>query len=623
MIPTPFRSLAIPGLLLAACLASTATRAADAPRPNIVLITSDDQGYADFSSRGTGQVDTPHLDRLESQSRVFNRFYVEPACAPTRASLHTGRSFVRTGVWNVHFGGDYIGLGETLLPQVLASAGYATGFVGKWHSGKTPGYLPHERGFDVAVPVTMHDHQGNEMTINNPPERLQQFLPYARAPEPGWTVDRIAAEATRFMEANRSRPFFLEIAHVAPHSPWVAPDELIAKYRARGQSARFAALNALIEHMDASIGRVLAELDRLGLAENTLVLFVSDNGYVHNTIGPHAGELTRAEITRRNPRGLRGHKGFIHEGGILAPLYARWPARIHPGATDVIGHVTDLLPTLADVASVPAAQLPPRLDGRSLLPALLDPAAPPPDRIIFGAALQVPARGRKHRPPLQPGRDLAAERTRLDYVEASLYARDGRLKLIKSGGDRLELFDLQDDPQEKTDLAALRPQETQRLEGALRAWFADVLAEPLPYASPTFVIGRPPGGVLHFNGAWKLTGDMQGNGDWAHSLSATKADSSVEWRVRVEKPGTYAAWLEADVAGPGRSVAVAAGGNRLQATLAEASLHELGSIEIGAGVETVTFTLLDPGAGSAPGIPDLRNIVLAPCLANTSRTRSP
>ncbi|MBI2513231.1 MAG: sulfatase-like hydrolase/transferase [Opitutae bacterium] len=600
--------------LAAAAIVVVTSACAGESKPNIVLIVSDDQGYADYSSRGTGQVDTPHLDRLETQSRVFNSFYVEPACAPTRASLLTGRSFIRTGVWSVHFGGDYIGLGETLLPQVLASAGYVTGHIGKWHSGKTPGYLPHERGFGSAVITTMHDHWQNAMAVNEAPRRLADAEYYGPRPDAGWNVDRVNTEAARFLAEHRDRPFFLQVAYVEPHAPWEASEELRAKYKARGQSDRFASLNALIEQMDRSIGRLLADLDRLGLAENTVVLFLSDNGYVHHNVGRFAGELDEHEIAQRNPRHLRGQKGTIYEGGILSPLYVRWPSHIKPGATGFLSHVTDLLPTLADLGRVPAANLPGRLDGRSLVPALLDPAATQPDRIVFGSAMRVPARGRKQSPPLAAGRDLDAERTRLDYQEAHLYARDPRFKLVKGARNQLELFDLRDDPSESHDVSARFPADKQRLEVALRSWFASVLEEPLPFASPTYLIGRSPAGVLLFNGAWKLTGDFRGNELWALSSSATQAGSSVEWHVRVERPGAYTVWLQADIAGADRRVALQAGTQRIDAALSPGSLHQLGRIEIGADVQRVTFTLVNPGSDSKPGIADLWNVVLEPVM---------
>lgn len=603
-------------LLLALLLAPLAAlHAADAPtqKPNILLIVSDDQGYADFSRNGTGQVDTPHLDRLAAESRVFDRFYVEPACAPTRASLLTGRSFIRTGVWNVHFGGDYIGLEETLLPQILKGTGYQTALIGKWHSGKTPGYLPHQRGFDFALPVTMHKHVDNDFTINDAPLQLARIYPYEAQTYHGWTADHMADEAVRYLEAHRTNPFFLQLAYVSPHSPWDAPPQLIQKYLGRGQNERFAALNGLIEHLDASIGRVLAGLERLGLSENTIVLFLSDNGFVHKNEGRLKGELTPAEIAQRNPLGLRGTKGTIYEGGIRSPLFVRWPARIQPGTTQWLAHVTDILPTLAEVAGMPAAQLPARLDGRSFLPALLDVRkSQPPARVIFGSRLEVPARDRTPDPPLATGRDLAAEHERLDYAVANLYARDDRFKLIKEGAKVLALYDLIADPKEKTNVAADFPQDVRRLETALRAWFDDVLKNETPYTSPTFVVGREPGTVLHFNGAWKLTGDMQGADQWAHSLSATRTGAAVEWHVKVEKPGLYNAWLQADVEGPRRVVALTAGETKLEAKLVRGKLHELGRLPIPAGLQTLTFTLQDPVTGPQPGITKLWNIVLEP-----------
>ncbi|MBI2513223.1 MAG: sulfatase-like hydrolase/transferase [Opitutae bacterium] len=619
-------SLALASAVDAMAAAPSAPAASSAPaRPNFLIILSDDQGYDDLSSHGNRFAETPRLDRLAAQSREFTQFYVEPACAPTRASLLTGRSFVRTGVWSVHFGGDYLPLEETTFAERLRDAGYATACIGKWHNGKIPGYLPGDRGFQTVTIADLYIHQNNGFHISNAPKVLADVAPYADRTRSGDTADRLADDAIAFLRENKDRPFCLYLPHIAVHSPWEAPPELIEKYRKKGCSERLAALYALLEQMDHAIGRVLDELDTLQLAQNTVVLFFSDNGAVHTTVGTHAGRLTPADIAVRNVSQLRGAKASIFEGGIRSPLMVRWPGKISPRKTDVIAHVTDVFPTLIDLAGAPP---PPtgakRLDGISLKPLLLD-AGTLPERTLFGSELNIPAPtrmksapGQTKASPVREGLDLEADRAAANYGNAHLYARTQRFKLVKRGAKR-ELFDMAADPAEKTDVSVQFPAEAAALGASLKHWYEDILAHDRPYQAPLHLIGRPgaPGAVMHFNCARQLTGDFVGNGEWAHSLQASKSGSTATFAVRVVTPGRYRVVLEATVKANGFRGALTCGDRTTSAVLAPGEVHELGTIDVPANASEAVFTLEQNGHADTAGV-EFWNIVLLTASSSKS-----
>lgn len=580
--------------------ASCAMAASNAARPNFLIILSDDQGYDDLSSHGNKFAETPRLDRLAAQSLEFTRFYVEPACAPTRASLLTGRSFVRTGVWSVHFGGDYLGLDETTFANRLGAAGYATGLYGKWHNGKTPGYLPADRGFHEVAIAELYSHKDNEYRIDDSPRVLADVEPYRKKVTPQFAADRLADDAIAFLRRNKSKPFCLYLPHIAMHSPWEAPPELMAKYKKKGCSDRFAALCGLLEQMDTAIGKVLDEVDTLGLAENTVVLFFSDNGMVHNTIGTYAGKLSEAEAAARNVSNLRGTKGTIYDGGIRSPLMVRWPGKIRPGKTDTIAHVTDIFPTLMDFAGIAAPAGAKPLDGRSLQPLLLGQPNPHADRVIVGAALGIPSPIRAKAVQIRRGLDLVADAASVTFPQARLYARSQQFKLVKSGPNS-ELFNMAADPSETKNVAAQYPDETRKLTAHLKAWYASMREHDRPYQSPLSLIGQAgaPGGIIHFNSARRLTGDFTGKGEWAHSLTAAEPGSTASFGVRVVTPGRYRVVLEADVKRAGYRGSVSCGSGNTAADLSLGNIHELGVIEIPAGATELTFTLEGAATASA------------------------
>jgi arylsulfatase A-like enzyme len=303
-------------------MAVTMAQAVEQKQPNIILILADDLGYGDLSLHGSTVIETPHLDRLGAESMQFRNFSVHPACAPTRASLLTGRHHLRTGVWGVHGGTDFMNLDELTIAEVLKEAGYETGMWGKWHSGKTDGYYPWDRGFDEAYYAQLYRYRDNEGLLNGKPHTLK-----------GWTCERLTDMAIEFIQKERDQPFFAYLPYLTPHGIWDAPPEEIEYYTKKGLSKEFATLAGMISFMDKNIQRLLTAVDDQGLRENTIILFMSDNG----PISGHGKKrwITEEEKRQRNaPLNLRGGKGTLWQNGIRSPLFIRWPRVVKPGICD-------------------------------------------------------------------------------------------------------------------------------------------------------------------------------------------------------------------------------------------------------------------------------------------------
>ena len=314
-------ALAVMAVLL--CLAAT-SRAVSA-QPNIVLIVADDLGYGDLSANGNPDVLTPNLDALMGQSIAFDRFFVSPVCAPTRAALLTGRYPLRTGVRGVTGGRENMRPAETTLAETLRAAGYRTGLFGKWHNGEHVPLTPGSQGFDRFLGFT-YGH------INDYFDAALEDEGGKAVPTRGYITDVLTSAAMDFVTQNRDRPFFAYLAYNAPHKPYQVPDAEFDRFRARGMSAQLASVYGMIVRLDAQIGRLLRHLDATGLAENTVVVFMSDNG----AGGP-----------QRYNAGMKGRKGSVDEGGGRVPLLVRWPARWPHGArvSQIAAHI-DLYPTL-------------------------------------------------------------------------------------------------------------------------------------------------------------------------------------------------------------------------------------------------------------------------------------
>ena len=325
--------------------------------PNVVVFLTDDQGWGDLSANGNSGLATPHVDSLARDGASFQNFYVCQVCAPTRAEFLTGRYHARTGVSGVSRGDGRLNADETTIADVFQSAGYQTAAFGKWHNGTQPPLHPLNRGFDQFYGFTS-GHWGHYFS---PPLDLNG----KRVKGNGFVIDDFTDHALTFIEANRSRPFFCYLAYNTPHSPMMVPDKYYEKFDNKDPALRHrdpkredimmtrAAL-AMCENIDWNVGRVLSKLESLGLTEDTIVVYFSDNG-------PNS---------YRWNGGMKGRKGSLDEGGLRSPLFVRFPKRIKSGRQiTTLSAAIDLLPTLTDLAAIERRSSKP-LDGRSLAPLL-------------------------------------------------------------------------------------------------------------------------------------------------------------------------------------------------------------------------------------------------------------
>jgi arylsulfatase A len=408
-----------------------ASRLTAAP-PNVVLILADDLGVNDLHCYGRTDHHTPHLDRLAAQGARFTSAYAAcPVCSPTRAALMTGKSPARLHLTTFLPGrpdapsqkllhpkiNQQLPLAEKTLAEYLKDAGYATGCFGKWHLGGQ-GFLPTVQGFDVYEPgranTTPTDAEGGKGEYE------------------------LTAKAAAFVEKNKDRPFFLYLPHNTPHIPYAAKPKLVTK-NAKAFEPTYA---AVIESMDEAVGLLLKTLDDLKLAENSIVIFTSDNGGLHVPEGPHQ------KITHNTP--FRAGKGYLYEGGIRVPLIVRWPGKVKAGRTIAEPVITtDWLPTLLEWTG---GKAPGGLDGVSLA-GLLTGAGRLPDRNLFWHLPHYTNQG--------------------SWPSGAV--RAGRWKLIENYGGTLELYDLAADPGETAPVS--RPQLIGRLQDLLAAWRREVGAQ--------------------------------------------------------------------------------------------------------------------------------------------------
>ena len=411
-----------------------------AAQPNILVLIVDDLGYGDLSSYGAKDLQTPHVDKLMASGMRFDSFYANcPVCSPTRAALLSGRYQELVGVPGVvrtHAENNwgYLKQDALLLPQVLKPLGYHTAIIGKWHLGLQEENQPTRRGFDF-----FHGFLGDMM--DDYYKHRRHGVHYMRRNEEpvnpkGHATDIFSQWAVDYLgeQAKTEKPFFLYLAYNAPHTPIQPPADWLAKVKKRegGISEQRAKLVALIEHMDAGIGKVMATLEETGQAKNTLVVFVSDNGGQAN-VGANNGPL-------------RGEKQEMYEGGIRVPACAVWPGMIEAGArTEFIAATMDIYPTVVAAAG---AKLEHEIDGQSFLPELLGEEQPAFDRDLFFT------------------RREGGER----YMGECIWAmRRGNWKLVKNSPlTAWELFDLARDPKETTDLSKKNRKKFREMAGAMR-----------------------------------------------------------------------------------------------------------------------------------------------------------
>ncbi|NLS96878.1 MAG: arylsulfatase [Planctomycetaceae bacterium] len=425
------------------------SQAKEQSRPNIVLVMTDDQGYGDLGIRGNPHLKTPNLDRFAREGVQLERFYCSPVCAPTRASLMTGRYYYRSGVIHTSRGGAKMHGDEVTIAERLKLAGYATGIFGKWHLGDTYPMRPVDQGFDEAL---WHKSGGIGQAPDAPNSYFnpQLWRGDRKVAGDGYCTDVFFDAALEFIGRHQKEPFFAYLPANAPHTPLEVADEYAEPYRKLGLNDTTARVYGMIANIDENFGRLLSELERTGLRENTLVLFFGDNG----------------PQQERFNAGLRGRKSSTYEGGIRVGAFLQWPAR-WPKAKqiDTIAAHIDIAPTLLAAARVesPAG---PVFDGLNLLPLLDGATSTWPERMLF----------------FQCHRGLAPKPFQNCAVVTNRYKLVGfpgtfnREDLDPSGEPILELYDVPADRAESNDLSAERPEVVVSLRDAYVQWYDDVRA---------------------------------------------------------------------------------------------------------------------------------------------------
>ena len=429
--------------------------------PNFVLIYADDLGWADLGAYGSTFHRTPNLDRLAARGVKFTDAYAAaPVCSPSRAALLTGKHPARLRLTDWLPGRPdrpdqrlsrpairpALPLAEVTLAKLLGAAGYATAHIGKWHLGGE-GFGPREQGFDLNI---AGDHRGTPVSYFYPYRRDSETMPGLDEGREGeYLTDRLTLEAEKFIERNRERPFFLYLPHYAVHIPMRAKPEVVERYRAQaspGRPQHNPVYAAMLDSLDEGVGRVLMKLEELGLRENTIVIFTSDNGGLHVEEGPNTPATSN--------RPLREGKGYLYEGGIRVPLIMDWPGggwRKGVSRAPVTG--ADLFATAYELAGLGRAR---ETDGASLLPLL---------RRRLGSARRPALFWHYPHYSNQGGRPGGA-------------VREGDYKLIEFFEDgRLELYDLRRDPGETRDLAARMPAKAKALRAKLSRWRESVGAQ--------------------------------------------------------------------------------------------------------------------------------------------------
>lgn len=514
-------------IAVAGCSSREGSGEGAAQSPNLVVFLADDQGWGDLSLHGNSNLATPSIDSLARDGAMFEHFYVCAVCAPTRAEFLTGRYYGRGGVRGVSRGQERLNIDEHTIAQTFRAAGYATGAFGKWHNGTQHPYHPNARGFDEFYGFT-EGHWGHyfDYELDRNGELVQGE---------GFVIDDVTSRALEFMERQGGEPFFAYLAYNTPHSPMQVPDAYWNRFASKELDMRHrdpdkedvpktrAAL-AMVENIDWNVGRVLQKLDDLQLSENTIVLYFSDNG-------PNSWRWNA---------GMKGRKGSIDEGGLRSPLLVRWNGNVAAGLViDEIAGAVDLLPTLADLAGIETGGSKP-LDGRSLKSLLLDQERPWNDRELY--SLRVTGSG-----------NLASVRTQ-------------RFRLDPEG----RLFDIENDPGQRVDVADQFPEEAAELRAKAAAWLEEIAPSvgpddrpfPVGHAALTLLPARD--GVPHGNIERSARAP-----NCSYFTNWTSTGDSITWDIEVAVAGEYEISLYYTAAEAGSMIEASFGDVTVEAAVTE------------------------------------------------------
>ncbi|MFT6179886.1 MAG: arylsulfatase A-like enzyme [Paracoccaceae bacterium] len=498
-------------------------------RPNLVIFLADDQGWGDLSTHGNTNLATPNIDSLAKDGTTLENFYVCAVCAPTRAEFLTGRYHFRTGVSGVSEGTGRLNPDETTLPDLLQASGYTTGAFGKWHNGTQAPYHPLDRGFDEFYGFTS-GHWGHYFSPPLDHNRKQ-------VKGMGYLTDDLTNHALRFIEEHHKKPFLCYVPFNTPHSPFYVDDNFYEKFESLDPAMRnrdpkkenlpaTRAALAMCENIDWNVGRILRKLDALGLSEDTIVVYFSDNG-------PNSFRWNG---------GMKGKKGSTDEGGLRSPFLIRWPGQIPAGrtVTEVAGAI-DLLPTLTELTQVPAKTAKP-IEGRSFASLLKgDPKAEWPDRQLFSV-----------------------------WGEKRMTVRTARFRMDEKGS----LFDIQNDRGQHHNVADKHPEVAAELRQALASYrleadkhFAANADRPFTvgYAASTTLPARD--GIPH--GTIQRSSKAPNNSFFTHW---TQQDDSITWDIQVGVAGGYQATVLYTCPSPnvGTRIRLAWGDSTTETTVTEA-----------------------------------------------------
>ncbi len=514
-VPLGIAALSAPSLI-PSCKPTTAER------PNVILIMTDDQGYGDFGVTGNPVIKTPNLDRLAAESAQMTQFYVSPVCSPTRACLMTGRYNYRTGVVDTWIGRSMMNPEEVTLAEAMSSAGYATGIFGKWHLGDNYPMRPQDQGFDE---VLMHRGGGIGQPAD-PPEGEGKYTDPVlfhngeKVHETGYCTDVYFERGMEWMDRvhEKGQNFFMYIATNAPHGPFHdVPESLYEEYKKMDlENSQFpqqeghplpeeadtdkrARIYAMITNVDENIGKLMVRLEKSGLADNTIIIFLVDNG-------PNG---------QRYVAGMRGSKSSVYEGGIRSPFFIRWPARFKPGMKDdhVAAHI-DIMPTILDACHIPSPEGV-KMDGRSLVP-LLDPQ-------VTGSWSDRSIVIQSHRgdAPVKYN-NFALRNQRWKFLHASGFGAENF-----EGNPDFELYDMVNDPLETKNVIGQYPGVAEKLKTEYERWFDDVSStRPDNYAPQRIIVGtRHENPVVLTRQDWRSEtggwGQDQARGTWLLRVAAT------------------------------------------------------------------------------------------------------
>jgi arylsulfatase len=450
-----------------------------ASRPNVILIITDDQGYGDLGITGNPHVKTPVLDKFANESFRFNEFYVSPVCAPTRSSLMTGRYSLRTGVRDTYNGGAIMATSEITIAEMLKSAGYETGIFGKWHLGDNYPSRPNDQGFDESV-IHLSGGMGQvgDFTtwFQGDSSYFNPVLWHNGKQEKykGYCTNIFAEQAIGFIEKNNENPFFCYLSFNAPHTPLQVPEKYYLPYKNIDPSKGFEndkrpfpkmsekdkedarKVYAMVSCIDENIGKLFSKLEELKIANNTIVIFMTDNG----------PQQTRYVV------GMRGLKGTVYRGGVRVPFYFRYPAKYN-GNKDIqttAAHI-DILPTLAEIcnAELPADRI---IDGKSLIPLLTGNAVDWADRSLFFYWTR-----------------------RYPELYNNISLQKGNLKLVGQTSynaqiSDFELFDIQQDPFEQKNLVTEKTEFAKALKSELDQLYTELITSENIVNQPRIVIGN-------------------------------------------------------------------------------------------------------------------------------------